>query len=298
MLASLATCDPDFPIAEWDTVLFQIGLALNMLRCSRVNPKISVWAYSYGNYDFNKNPLAPIGTRVLIHLEADVRASWQNHGKDGWYIGPSMEHYRCVKCYVPTTGRERDADTISYFSKKVKFPKTTTEDHLRQAASDIVFILQNKLSIVPSLDFGDETENALLHISTLLGRAAKPPGAQRVLPTMVPQPVYPPRLQLPTHPLRMQLPIHPPRMQIPTHSLRMQIPTHSPRVQTPTIHPPRVQVSPNAPRVQYTLRGCKSQYILQECNPHHCCLRDCLLLYNRTSCMLHHQLFSTEEKHF
>jgi len=142
----------------------------------------------YGNYEFNKNPLAPIGTQLLIHLKADVRASWQNHGEDGWYIGPSMEHYRCVKCYVPTTGRERDADTISFFPKKVKFPKTTTEDYLRQAASDIVFILQNKPSIVPSLDFGDETENALLHISTLLGRAAKPPGAPRVLPTTVPQP--------------------------------------------------------------------------------------------------------------
>jgi len=71
-----------------------------------------------------------------------------------------MEHYRCVKCYVPTIGRERDADTISFFPKKVNFPKTTTEDYLRQAASDIVFILQNKPSIVPSLDFGDETENA------------------------------------------------------------------------------------------------------------------------------------------
>ena len=128
-------------------------------RCSRVNPKLSAWAYLYGNYDFNKNPLALIGTRVLIHLKADVRASWQNHGEDGWYIGPSMEHYRCVKCYVPTTWRERDADTVSFFPKKIKFPKTTTEDYLRQAASDIVFILQNKPSIVHSLDFGNETEN-------------------------------------------------------------------------------------------------------------------------------------------
>ena len=149
MLASLATCDPDFPIAEWDRGLFQIGLTLNLLRCSRVNPKLSAWAYLYGNYDFNKNPLAPIGTQVLIHLKTDIRASWQNHGKDGWYIGPSMEHYQCVKCYVPTTGRERDDDTISFFPKKIKIPKTTTEDFLRQAASDIVFILQNKPNIVP-----------------------------------------------------------------------------------------------------------------------------------------------------
>ena len=132
MLASLATCDPDFPIVEWERVLFRIRLTLNLLWSSRVNHKLCAWAYLYGNYDFNKNPLASIRTRVLIHLEADVRASWQIHGEDGWYVGPSMEHYRCVKWYVLTTRREHDADTISIFSKKIKFPK---RDYYRRFSS-------------------------------------------------------------------------------------------------------------------------------------------------------------------
>jgi hypothetical protein len=111
-LACLATCDPDFPVAEWDRLLFQAELTLNLLRSSRVNPKLSAYAYLNGNFDFNKTPLAPPGTKVVIHLKPDQRASWSYHGEEGWYVSPSMEHYRCVKCYIPTTARERDVDTL------------------------------------------------------------------------------------------------------------------------------------------------------------------------------------------
>jgi hypothetical protein len=70
-LAFLATCDPDFPIAEWDCLLFQAKLTLNLLRSSRVNPKLSAYAYLSGNFDFNKTPLAPPGTKVVVHLKPD-----------------------------------------------------------------------------------------------------------------------------------------------------------------------------------------------------------------------------------
>jgi hypothetical protein len=111
LLACLATCDPDFPVSEWDRLLFQVELTLNLLRSSRVNPKLSAHAYLHCNFDFNKTPLAPLGTKVVVHLKPDQRPSWAYHGEEGWYVGPSMEHYRCVKCYLPATSRERDVDT-------------------------------------------------------------------------------------------------------------------------------------------------------------------------------------------
>ena len=52
--AGIATLDPKFPICEWDRLLPQAILTLNLLRNSRVNPKLSAWAYLHGNYDFNK----------------------------------------------------------------------------------------------------------------------------------------------------------------------------------------------------------------------------------------------------
>ena len=36
-LACLATCDPAFPVAEWDRLLFQAELTLNLLRVSIQN---------------------------------------------------------------------------------------------------------------------------------------------------------------------------------------------------------------------------------------------------------------------
>ena len=45
LLACLATCDTEFPISEWDRLLFQVELTLNLLRSSRVNPRLSAYAY-------------------------------------------------------------------------------------------------------------------------------------------------------------------------------------------------------------------------------------------------------------
>jgi hypothetical protein len=188
LLACLATCDSDFPVSEWDRILFQVELTLNLLRSSRVNPKLSAYAYLNGNFDFNKSPLAPPGTKVLVHVKPDQRPSWSYHGEEGWYVGPSMEHYRCMKCYIPTSGRERDIDTIKCFPKNIRFPNISTADYLKQAATDIIALLMKPSSNLPYLEYGDATNNALVQIALLLGRAtslpkvptsllATPPGA-------------------------------------------------------------------------------------------------------------------------
>ena len=123
----------------------------NFLRNSRVNPKLSSYTYLFGNFDFNKTPLVPLGTKVVVHLRADKRASWNYHGQEAWYIGPSMEHYQCVKCYFPDTKATRDAETVEFFPKEVPFPKTTSEDYLLQSASDILAILKSPPKSLPYL---------------------------------------------------------------------------------------------------------------------------------------------------
>jgi hypothetical protein len=42
-------------------------MTLNLLRTSRINPRLSAWSQVQGFYDFNRTPLAPPGTRVLVH---------------------------------------------------------------------------------------------------------------------------------------------------------------------------------------------------------------------------------------
>ena len=173
-LSVLATADPDFPIAEWDRLLQQTEITLNLLRNSKVNPQLSSYAYLFGNFDFNKTPLAPAGTKVLVHEKPKQRSSWAYHGVDGWYIGPAMEHYRCMKCYIPESFSVRVTDTLQFFPKTVTFPSFSAEDYLQQSATDILTILRSPQSIVPSLQFGDATKNALEHLARLLHRAQRP----------------------------------------------------------------------------------------------------------------------------
>ena len=216
-LSVLATADPEYPVAEWDRLLPQAELTLNLLRPSRINPRLSSYHYLFGLFDFNKTPLAPAGTKVLVHEKSRQRASWANHGVEGWYIGPSMDHYRCVKCFLPSTGGIRDADTVQFFPKRVPFPKISTEDMLLQSATDILAVLQSPPpSLAPTLQYGDEARNAIDHLARLLQRAV-----QRTKPTLPEKPLAaPPRVGLPSAP----------RVDPPTAPQHLNPPASLPRV--------------------------------------------------------------------
>ena len=79
-LPGLATCDPQFPLRKWDRLLEQAKLTLNLLRNARLNPKLSTWAYLFGNHDFDKYPLLPPGTKVILHAKPGKFTTWAFHG--------------------------------------------------------------------------------------------------------------------------------------------------------------------------------------------------------------------------
>ena len=55
-----------FPLQLWDRLIEQTKDTLNMFRTARANPRLSAYAYLYGNFDLKKTPLAPPGTRAVI----------------------------------------------------------------------------------------------------------------------------------------------------------------------------------------------------------------------------------------
>ena len=87
-IAGLYTCDPRFPSREWDRLLPQCNITLNLLRSAHRNHSLSAYAALLGNFDFNTTPMAPPGTKVIVHKKSDNRASWAGHGTEAWYIGP------------------------------------------------------------------------------------------------------------------------------------------------------------------------------------------------------------------
>jgi hypothetical protein len=89
-IAGLCSVDTTFPLKLWDKLLPQATITMNLLRKSRINPNMSEYAQLNGHFDFNRTPLAPPGTQVIAHEKPDQRASWDPHGVDGYYLGPTL----------------------------------------------------------------------------------------------------------------------------------------------------------------------------------------------------------------
>jgi hypothetical protein len=66
-ISMLCSTDTQFPIHLWDGLIPHAVITLNLLRQSRINPKLSAHAQLHGIFDYNKTPLAPPGTKVIIH---------------------------------------------------------------------------------------------------------------------------------------------------------------------------------------------------------------------------------------
>ena len=78
--AGLASVDLNFSVKEWDRIMSQAVLTVNLLRKLRINPVLSAWAYLFSQFDWMKTPLAPPGKNVLVHLKPDARSSWLPNG--------------------------------------------------------------------------------------------------------------------------------------------------------------------------------------------------------------------------
>ena len=98
-----------------------------------------------GQFDFRSTPLAPPGTKVVVHSKPEKQASWDPNGREAWYVDPSLNHYRCLRCYFPDTRHEVNADTLVFFLHDIPFSQVTADDFIKQAASDIITQLTHPL---------------------------------------------------------------------------------------------------------------------------------------------------------
>jgi hypothetical protein len=120
LIAGLCSTDKSFPMHLWDRFLPQEVITLNMLRTSIINTELSAATHIFGQYDFNRAPMAPPGTRIIAHDTPSRRCTWAPHGQDGWYIGPALAHYRCYMVYITQTRGDRIVETVE-FSRKIHF---------------------------------------------------------------------------------------------------------------------------------------------------------------------------------
>jgi hypothetical protein len=143
LISGLCTAPSNFPLPIWDKLIPQAELTLNLLRGSRMNPKLSAWAQFDGPYDFNRTPIAPPGINVLVYVDPDHRGSWGSHAIEGHYIGPALEHYRCYDVYIPSTKAVRTTDTLVWLPEKIPMPGASSTDIITNCLIGIKEALEN-----------------------------------------------------------------------------------------------------------------------------------------------------------
>ena len=88
---------------------------------------------------------------------------------EGWYIGPTLEHYCCVKIYLPKTHSTVIANTVKFIPTQIPFPYSNDARYLKQTVGDLLQLLQNTNKMnIPKVMFGDEVQNAMEEIADIL----------------------------------------------------------------------------------------------------------------------------------
>ena len=177
-LAGLASTDAHFPIQLWDHLLPQSEITLNLLRASRLNPRLSAYAQLNGQFDYNATPLAPPGIQVVAYETPQKRNSWALHGFRGWYVGPAMEHYRCYQIYDVATHGIKIRDTVEFFPTRLHMPQQSSLDAAHDAAIQLTHALQHPQPSTPFPQMGNKDIQALTQLAEIFQRNTTPTGSQ------------------------------------------------------------------------------------------------------------------------
>ena len=141
-IGGISVCDEKFPTILWSRLIRQCQDSLNLLRTSRVHPKVSAFHVLEGVHDFNKVPWAPPGTRATIFNPPEVRSSWGPRALDAWYVLPAWQHYRNWHFYVPSTGGFRTSGQAKFYPRHCEAPVEKPFDEARRLAADLVRSVQ------------------------------------------------------------------------------------------------------------------------------------------------------------
>jgi hypothetical protein len=165
-ISILAGVDDKFPLLLWCHLLKPTELTLNLLRQSKVAPKILAFAHVHGTHDYMQKLFALIGCAVQMHIKPNNRLSWDTRLEPGFNLGTSMEHHQCFRVYVTRTRATRISNTVVFKHQYITSPTISPEFHMVAAAQQLVTALQGN---IPT---GNKTAEALTKVSKLFTKIA------------------------------------------------------------------------------------------------------------------------------
>ena len=184
-IAGLSSVDPTFPMSEWYRLVQQGELTLNLLRNARVNPKLSAWTYLFGKLNYNDTPLAPPGTKLIVHVKTHKRGSWDPHSLIAYHTGPAMHHYRCYTVFFPKTRIEQITDTVTFLPTNISVPTIDTQTQIQQALQDILKMLQRPNKNLPTLPISSTTTNKPKRVSDMFTKSNTQQSSKTLDPYLV-----------------------------------------------------------------------------------------------------------------
>ena len=120
-------------------------MKLNMLRTFRRDPTISAYKALNGPFDYNKTPLAPLGSPEVLYGYPTNRNNFAPHCTDAIYVAPSMIHYCNRNYWVPYTQKMRISSSARIYPEHCKVPTILGADKTLIAASDLLMVMQSEV---------------------------------------------------------------------------------------------------------------------------------------------------------
>jgi hypothetical protein len=92
-IAILCEVDPEVPMHQWDKLLPQAELTLNIMRTSWLNARNSAWTMLHSVHAYKRTPISPAGCKLIKSSSSQQRQTWQGHGHPGFYLGPVLDRH-------------------------------------------------------------------------------------------------------------------------------------------------------------------------------------------------------------
>ena len=90
--------------------------------------------------------MGPLGCKIIIHNTSNKRKYWDKRGREGFSVGPDLQHYRCIQAIDGKNKALIITDTAEYLHRYLTQPHITAEDRMTHA----IQILTSELKYVPA----------------------------------------------------------------------------------------------------------------------------------------------------
>ena len=106
----LAGADVSFPMQLWYQLPTHTKLQLNLQQMSNIAPKVCAYAIIHRHRNFMKQPFAPLGCLVQMHIKSNKRGSWDPHAVSGWNLRTSIKHHRMSNLFTSSPKQQEQRE--------------------------------------------------------------------------------------------------------------------------------------------------------------------------------------------